>query len=123
MIFLLLVQASRHSEAGLKPGSTLADALATYNEALAEAGVLVSREELETSASGIRISYPEVGGEPFVAVGPFRPDEDRMVAAYTMIDVSSQEEAIEWAMRMPDPNGFGEGHIELRQLKTKSGGY
>ncbi|MFC5471105.1 YciI family protein [Cohnella suwonensis] len=123
MRFLLLVKASGHSEAGLKPSATIEEAMNAFRERLAGAGVLVASDELETSASGVRISYPKAGEGPVVTVGPFPARERGMVAGYTVIDVGTQEEAIEWAMRMPDPNGYGEGNIELRQIKTKTGGY
>ena len=69
---------------------------------------------LHPSANGIRISYPVPGGEPVITEGPFIVDN--LAAGFILIDVSSREEAIEWAMRMPDPQGFGEGQIELRQV-------
>jgi hypothetical protein len=68
-----------------------------------------------SSASGIRISYPEPGGKPKVVDGPFTEAKE-MIAGYTLIEVKSREEAIEWALRMPDPHGFGQGEIELRQV-------
>ncbi|MNV91593.1 YCII-related domain protein [compost metagenome] len=69
---------------------------------------------LHPSSNGMRISFPE-GGAPVVMEGPFGATED-VVAGFILIEVKSKEEAVRWAMRMPDPQGFGEGQIELRQV-------
>jgi hypothetical protein len=63
----------------------------------------------------MRISYPEVGNAPVITEGPFDVTKD-LVAGFIIIDVNSKEEAVEWALKMPDPQGYGEGQIELRQL-------
>lgn len=115
MRFMMIVKATTDSEAGVLPSSELFDAMARYNEELARAGVLVAAEGLHSSASAIRISYPEPGGKPKVVDGPFTEAKE-IIAGFTLIEVKSREEAIEWAMRMPDPNGSGEGEIELRQV-------
>lgn len=115
MKFMLIVKASGHSEAGVKPSRALMEAMAAYNETLDKAGVLLSAEGLQPSTSGLRISYPIPGGKPKVTVGPFAW-EKQLIAGYTLIEVESEEEAIQWAMRMPDPQGYGNGEIELRQL-------
>ncbi|RKP58090.1 YciI family protein [Cohnella endophytica] len=118
MRYLLMVKAGKHAEAGVMPSRELVDAMSEYNERLAQAGVLLAAEGLQPSASGIRIAYPMPGDHPVVTVGPFLEDK-KLVAGYTLIDVGSEEEAVEWALRMPDPSGYGEGEIELRQLKSK----
>lgn len=115
MRFMMIVKATTDSEAGVLPSPELFDAMARYNEELARAGVLVAAEGLHSSASAIRISYPEPGGKPKVVDGPFTEAKE-IIAGFTLIEVKSREEAIEWAMRMPDPNGSGEGEIELRQV-------
>ncbi|MFD0695453.1 YciI family protein [Paenibacillus sp. GCM10027628] len=115
MRFMMIVKATKDSEAGVMPSQELFDAMARYNEELARAGVLVAAEGLHPSSSAIRISYPEPGGKPKVVDGPFTEAKE-LIAGFTLIDVKSREEAIEWAMRMPDPHGFGEGEIELRQV-------
>lgn len=86
-----------------------------YNEELVKAGVLLAGEGLHPSSGAIRISYPEHGGKPKVIDGPFTEAKE-LIAGFYIIDVKSREEAIEWAMRMPDPVGSGEGAIELRQV-------
>lgn len=115
MRFMMIVKATKDSEAGHMPSHELLDAMAKYNEELASAGVLVAAEGLHPSSGAIRILYPEPGGKPKVVDGPFTESKE-LIAGFTLIEVNSKEEAIEWAMRMPDPHGFGEGEIELRQV-------
>ncbi|MBD3919202.1 YciI family protein [Paenibacillus sp. PR3] len=115
MRFMMIVKASQDSENGVMPSPELLDAMGRYNEELARAGVLVAAEGLHPSSNAIRISYPVPGGKPKVIDGPFTEAKE-IIAGYTLIEVKSREEAIEWAMRMPDPHGFGEGQIELRQI-------
>ncbi|MDF2714361.1 MAG: hypothetical protein K0R28_1286 [Paenibacillus sp.] len=115
MRFMMIVKATQDSEAGVGPSEELFAAMMRYNEELAKAGVLLAADGLHPSSNGIRISYPEPGGKPKVVDGPFTESKE-IIAGYTLIEVKSREEAIEWAMRMPDPNGFGEGEIELRQV-------
>ena len=112
MLFMIIVKASKNSEAGNLPSLELREAMTKYNEELVKAGVRVMAKGLHPSSNGIRLSYPE-GGTPVVTDGPFSDD---LVAGFILIDVKSREEAIEWAMRMPDPQGHGEGQIELRQV-------
>ncbi|WP_028551280.1 YciI family protein [Paenibacillus sp. UNC451MF] len=115
MRFIMIVKASGHSEAGVKPSRELNEAMRAYNDSLTKAGVLLSAERLQPSSSGLRISYPVPGGQPKVTVGPFAW-EQQLVSGYTLIEVESEQEAIDWAMRMPDPQGYGAGEIELRRL-------
>jgi hypothetical protein len=115
MRFMMIVKATKDSEAGVMPSQELLNAMMKYNEELVKAGVLVAAEGLHPSTSGIRISYPVPGGKPKVMDGPFTEAKE-LIAGFTLIEVRSREEAIEWAMRMPDPHGFGEGEIELRQV-------
>lgn len=115
MLFMLIVKASKNSEAGNLPSPALMDAMSKYNEELVEAGVRVLAKGLHPSSNGIRISFPNPGEKPVVAEGPFTESND-LVAGFILIEVKSREEAIAWAMRMPDPQGDGEGQIELRQV-------
>jgi hypothetical protein len=115
MRFMMIVKATRDSEAGLMPSQELIEAMMKYNEELVKAGVLLAAEGLHSSSSGIRISYPTPGGKPKVTDGPFTEAKE-LIAGFTLIEVKSREEAMEWAMRMPDPHGFGEGEIELRRV-------
>ncbi|OIU71756.1 YciI family protein [Rossellomorea aquimaris] len=115
MLFMLIVKASKNSEAGNHPSPELMDAMTKYNEELVEAGVRIMAKGLHPSSYGIRISYPDPDEKPVVTEGPFKESND-LIAGFILIDVKSKEEALKWAMRMPDPQGDGEGQIELRQV-------
>ena len=115
MLFMLIVKASQNSESGYLPPQELNEAMSKFNEDLVKAGVRVTAKGLYPSANGIRISFPKPGEKPIVMDGPFTETKE-IIAGFILIDVKSREEAIEWAMRMPDPQGFGEGQIEVRQV-------
>ncbi|PYI56972.1 YciI family protein [Paenibacillus flagellatus] len=115
MRFMILVKATPETEAGQPPSQELVDAMLKYNEELVKAGVLVAAEGLHPSSNAIRISYPEPGGKPKVVDGPFTEAKE-LIAGFTLIEVKSREEAIEWALRMPDPYGDGKSEIEVRQV-------
>jgi len=115
MRFMMIVKATTDSEAGVLPSQELIDAMMKYNEELVKSGILLAGDGLQPSSKGIRISYPEPGGSPEIVDGPFAESKE-LIAGYYLIDVKSREEAIEWALRMPDPHGFGQGEIELRQV-------
>lgn len=115
MRFMMIVKATEDSEAGVLPSAEQLDAMMRYNMELARAGVLLAADGLHPSSGAIRISYPEPGGKPKITDGPFTEAKE-LIAGYTLIEVKTREEAIEWAKRMPDPHGFGGGRIELRQV-------
>ena len=114
MRFMILVKATSASEAGEMPEPFLMAAMAAYHEELAKAGVLLDATGLQPSSKGWRIRYS--GGKRTVVDGPFGQTTE-LIAGYTLIEVRSREEAMEWARRFPAP--FGEqadGEIEVRQL-------
>jgi hypothetical protein len=112
MRFLILVKATRDSEAGVMPEEKLIAAMATYHEELQEAGALLDASGLQPSSKGWRIKY---SGEKRTFVdGPFAETKE-LIAGYTLIQVTSREEAIEWTRRFPNPDGK-DGEIEVRQL-------
>lgn len=114
MRFMILVKATRDSEAGAMPPESLFHEMATYHEALAKAGVLVDASGLQASSKGWRIDYGKDGQRSFVD-GPF-PETKELVAGYTVINVKSRDEAIEWTRRFPNPAiDGGEAQIEVRQ--------
>ena len=115
MLFMIIVKASKNSEAGNLPSQELREAMSIYNEELVKAGVRVMAKGLHPSSNGVRLSYPKPGEKPVVTDGPFS-ETNELIAGFILIDVMSREEALEWAKRMPDPQGFGEGQIELRQV-------
>jgi hypothetical protein len=114
MRFIILVKASRESEAGAMPDEPLIAAMADYHEQLAKAGVLLDASGLQASSKGWRIRY--AGGKRTVIDGPFTESKE-LVAGYTIIQVRSREEALEWTRRFPAPHGDGvEAEIEVRQM-------
>lgn len=116
MRFMIMVRANAQSEAGILPGpgdKILAD-MTNYHEELAKAGVLLDASGLRPSSQGWRVRYS--GGKGTVLDGPFAETKE-LIAGYTLIQVRSREEAMEWARRFPAP--FGETadcEIEVRQL-------
>ncbi len=115
MLFMLIVKASKHSEAGASPSLGLEEAMSDYNDELIKAGVRIMAKGLHPSSNAIRFTYPILGQEPVVTYGPFT-DVKELISGFILIDVKSREEAIMWARKMPDPIGYGEGQIELRQV-------
>ncbi|KAB7672027.1 YciI family protein [Bacillus sp. B1-b2] len=115
MLFMMLVKASKNSEAGKLPSVELMEEMKKYNEKLVKAGVRVLAKGLHPTSNAIRLSFPKPGEKPVMTEGPFTDTKD-LIAGFILIDVNSREEAIEWAMQMPDPQGYGEGQIELRQV-------
>ncbi len=114
MRFMIIVKATKDSEAGVKPEEKLFAEMATYHEALAKAGALLDGSGLQPSAKGWRIKYS--GAKRTVIDGPFTETKE-LVAGYTLIQAQSREEALEWTKRFPNPAGGGkEAEIEVRQL-------
>jgi hypothetical protein len=114
MRFMIIVKATRDSEAGAKPPESLFAEMAGYHEELAKAGVLLDASGLQPSAKGWRLKYS--GAKRTVTDGPFTEAKE-LIAGYTLIQVKSREEALEWARRFPNPAGDGkEAEIEVRQL-------
>jgi hypothetical protein len=114
MRFIILVKATRDSEKGVMPSEKLLAEMGAYHEELARAGVLVDGSGLKPSATGWRIRYSKNGQRSFVD-GPFAETKE-LVAGYTIIDVKSRDEAIQWTRRFPNPSiDGGEAEIEVRQ--------
>lgn len=114
MRFLIMVKASRDSEAGVMPEETLIGDMAQYHEALAKAGMLLDGSGLHPTSKGWRIEYS--GGKRTLTDGPFAETKE-LLAGYTLIKAKSREEAIEWTKRYPNPAGEGkDAEIEVRQL-------
>jgi hypothetical protein len=113
MRFMLLRKADAETEAGHLPREELLAAMARYNQELAEAGVLLQGEGLQASAKGARVVF--VGGTPSVTDGPFAETKE-LIAGFTMIEVASKDEAIEWVKRWPRIDGSGNVQIEIRPL-------
>jgi hypothetical protein len=118
MRFMIIVRATPEMEAeepGVVPDQQLMADMAAYHEALARAGVLLDGAGLRPSRFGWRIHY-SAGDRRTVTDGPFAETKE-LIAGYTLIQVRSREEALEWARRFPNPVGRGqEADIEVRQL-------
>lgn len=114
MRFMIIVKATKDSEAGVMPEQSLFDAMAAYHEDLARAGVLLDASGLHPSAKGWRITW--ANGKKTVTDGPFTEAKE-LIAGYTLIQTKTREEALEWARRFPNPAADQrDGEIEVRQL-------
>jgi hypothetical protein len=118
MRYILMVKATGFSEARVQQSQTYIDQMKAYKKSLAMAGVLLAEEELQPSWAGIRICYPSQGGDPALLVGPF-PANQELLSEYTLIEVSSEEEALHWALQMPIAADRGEYELELRKLEER----
>jgi hypothetical protein len=111
---MIIVKATEDSEAGVMPEEKLFEEMASYHEELQKAGVLLDASGLQPSSKGWRIKYS--GGKRTVIDGPFAETKE-LIAGYTIIQVKSREEAMEWARRFPNPAiGGKDGEIEVRQM-------
>jgi hypothetical protein len=111
---MIIVKGNKDTEAGVMPEEKLIAEMMAYHEQLMKAGVLLDASGLQPTSKGARIKYS--GGKRTVIDGPFTESKE-LIAGYTLIQVKSREEAMEWARRFPNPHGEGaEGEIEIRQL-------
>jgi hypothetical protein len=114
MRFMIIVKATKDSEAGVMPHEALFAEMAQYHEELQKAGMLLDASGLTDSSKGWRINYS--GSKRSVVDGPFAETKE-LIAGYTLIRAKSREEALEWTKRFPNPAGNGkEAEIEVRQL-------
>jgi hypothetical protein len=113
MRFMIMVKANPDSEAGVRPDEEIFAEMADYHEQLAKAGVLLDASGLQPTSKGFRVTYS--GGRRTVIDGPFIESKE-LIAGYTLIQVKSREEAVEWAKRFPAPFGAQDAEIEIRQL-------
>lgn len=113
MRFMIIVKATKDSEAGVMPSEQLLTEMGAFNEALVKAGVLLAGDGLHPSSKGVRVQFS--GSKRTVIDGPFAETKE-LIAGYWSWQVKSKEEAIEWVKRCPNPAGDGkEGEIEIRQ--------
>ena len=113
MRFMIIRKADPETEAGAMPTEGLVTAMMKYNEEMVNAGVMVAGDGLKPSSKGARIRFS--GGRPTVIDGPFAEAKE-LVAGFTMIEVGSKEEALEWVKRWPPEDGHGNVELELREL-------
>lgn len=112
MRFMVIIKADERSEAGEMPSERLLTEMGKYNEQLVKAGVLLAGEGLHPSSRGARVKLS--GSKRTVVDGPFGETKE-LVAGFWLIQVSSKEEAIEWAKRIPNPDG-ADAEVEVRQV-------
>jgi hypothetical protein len=111
MRFMMIVKASKKSEAGVMPSEELISAMGKYNEELLKAGALVELSGLQPSSKGARVKF---SGEKRVVIdGPFAETKE-LIAGFWIIKAKSLAEAIEWAKKAPNPMPHEEGEIEIR---------
>src|SRR5205085_9993408 len=108
--FMLIVKASKDSEAGIMPSTELLDAMGKYNEEMAKAGVMLAGEGLQPSSKGARVKFS--GDKRTVTDGPFTETKE-LIAGFWLIQAKSKEEAIEWVKRAPFDGGT---EVEIRQV-------
>jgi hypothetical protein len=113
MRFMMIVKASKESEAGVMPSNELIAAMTKFNEQMANAGILVDLSGLQPSSKGARVRFS--GDKVTVVDGPFAETKE-LIAGYWVINVKSKQEAIDWAKRAPNPHEGGDGEIEIRQF-------
>ena len=113
MRFIVLVKASKESEAGVMPSTELLTAMHKFNEELVNAGVMLAGEGLHPSSKGVRVRF--AGAKRTVVDGPFAETKE-LVAGFWIWQVKSMEEAVEWVRRCPDPMPGEESEIEIRRI-------
>ena len=113
MRFIVMVKATKHSEAGVMPSEKLLAAMGKYNEELVKAGVMLAGEGLQPSSKGKRVKFS--GAKRTVIDGPFTEAKE-LIAGFWLWQVRSMDEAIEWVKRCPNPFEEGESEIEIRQV-------
>jgi hypothetical protein len=113
MRFMIIVKATKDSEAGVMPPEKLLAEMGKYHEELQKAGVLLDGNGLQASSKGFKVKY--TGSKRNVVDGPFASND--LIAGYTMIQTKTREQAKEWARRFPNPTIDGsDTEIEVRQV-------
>jgi hypothetical protein len=113
MRFMIIGRATKESEAGILPKPEQFEAMGQYNEALVKAGILLAAEGLSPSSKGARVKFSR--DKRTVIDGPFTETKE-LIAGFTIIQVTSLEEAIEWVKRAPNLSANGETEVEIRKL-------
>ena len=113
MRFMVVVKATKNSEAGVMPSEGLLAAMGKFNEELVKAGVMLAGEGLHPSSKGVRVKFSN--GKRTVIDGPFAETKE-LIAGFWLWQCKSKQEAIEWVKRCPDPMPGEEAEIEIRQV-------
>ncbi|MFZ6872678.1 YciI family protein [Undibacterium sp. Di27W] len=112
MKFLIMVKATKASEAGIMPSEAMLTEMGKFNEELANAGVLLAGEGLHPSSKGVRVGFS--GSTRSVVNGPFSATNE-LIAGFWIWQLPSLEQAIAWVKRCPNPMP-GDSEIEIRQI-------
>jgi hypothetical protein len=112
MRFMVIVKATKDSEAGVMPSEKLLTEMGKYNEELVKAGIMLAGDGLQPSSKGARVRFS--GSKRTVIDGPFAETKE-LIAGYWIWQVKSKQEAIEWVKRCPNPMP-GDSEIEIRQV-------
>jgi hypothetical protein len=112
MRFMIIVKASKDSEAGVMPSEKLLAEMGKFNEELSKAGVFLTAEGLQASSKGARVKFS--GTKRTVTDGPFAETKE-LIAGFWIWQVKSKQEAIEWVKRCPNPHNE-DSEIEIRQV-------
>ena len=115
MRVIVMVKATKNSEASAPPTAKLLEDMGKYNEELLKAGIMLAGDGLKASSLGKRVRFSGSGGKRTVVDGPFAETKE-LVAGYWIWQVRSIEEAVEWVRRCPDPMPGEESEIEIRPL-------
>jgi hypothetical protein len=110
---MVIVKATKNSEAGIMPTEKLLAEMGRYNEELVKAGIMLAGDGLHPSSSGKRIRFS--GGKRTVIDGPFTETKE-LIAGFWIWQVRSMEEAVEWARRCPDPMPGEDAELEIRPV-------
>ena len=113
MRFMVMIKATKETEAGQMPSEKLLTEMGRFNEELVKAGVMLAGEGLHPTSKGARVKFS--GSNRTVTNGPFRDAKEDLIAGFWLWQVKSKEEAIEWVKRCPNPTG-AEAEIEVRQV-------
>ena len=113
MRFMILIKATKDSEAGALPDETLLIDMGNFNDELVKAGVMLAGEGLHPSSKGTRVRF--AGAQRTVTDGPFAETKE-LIAGFWIWQVESKEEAIAWVKRCPNPSPGTESEIEIRQV-------
>jgi len=115
MRFMVIVKATKHSEAGQMPSMELIQAMGKYNEELVKAGVMLAGDGLAPSKQAVRLQWSDQGAAPVVTDGPFAETKE-LVSGYWIIQAKSLAEATEWIRRAPFDRMPIETNVEIRRI-------
>ncbi|GMT99818.1 YciI family protein [Corallococcus caeni] len=113
MRFMIIRRADKDTEAGVLPDEKLLAAMTAYNEEMVKAGVMLQGEGLQPTSKGARVKF--TNGKPTIIDGPFTETKE-LIAGFSIIQVKSREEALEWLKRWPSLDAGGNVELELRQI-------